>query len=200
MASEHNRVRRKWQDYGGGAAALAENAFFVSFSEVFKDTDYNIVSKPKEFSKIYVNVRLNDREAQEIYNPEVKITRHGVSTDYKIINRKSKKSIYVEVKRQDGWVEGKPRSAGRGNAHERSCKFFTPGLLEILRKESGILPPALPFWTVFQGDITRDPCRVREITCWYTGYDAHFFFWRSAPDPDSLFEHFDNCIAPLLER
>ena len=110
-----------------------------------------------------------------------------------------KKTLYVEVKRQDGWVEGGKRSDGRGNAHERSCKFFTPGLLKILRKKSRIEAPHLPFWTVFQGDITRDPCRVREITCWYEGFEAHFFFWRQAPNPELLFEHFETHLAPLLE-
>ena len=49
-------------------------------------------------------------------------------------NIKTKKTIYVEVKRQDGWVEGKERKAGRGNAHERSNKFFTPGLQRLLRE------------------------------------------------------------------
>ena len=38
----------------------------------------------------------------------------------------------IESKRQDGWVEGGARKDGRGNAHERSCKFFTPGLLKIM--------------------------------------------------------------------
>jgi hypothetical protein len=86
------------------------------------------------------------------------------------------KTIYVEVKRQDGWVKGKPRSAGRGNAHERSCKFFAPGLQKIMKEKGNLGDNVLPFWTVFQGDITRDPCRVREITLWYDNYKAHYFF------------------------
>lgn len=199
MGSEHNRLRGKWQDYGGGNAAIAEKAFFSSFSTAFKGTDYIIISQPNEFGKVYVDVELTPQEISEIYTPDVKITRHGVFPDYAIKNIRTNKTIYIEVKRQDGWVEDKTRAHGRGNAHERSCKFFTPGLLEILRSKSGILPPHLPFWTVFQGDITRDPCRVREITCWYHGFPAHFFFWRKAPDPDLLFKHFDEYIAPLLE-
>ena len=113
------------------------------------------------------------------YTRRTVITRH----DYAIDNNRTQRTLYVEVKRQDGWVEGGKRADGRGNAHERSCKFFTPGLLRLLREESGIIPPHLPFWTVFQGDITRDPCRVREVTCWYEGYEDHFFFWRRSPDP-----------------
>ena len=43
-------------------------------------------------------------------------------------------------------------------------------MLKILRKESGINYNSLPFWTVFIGDISRDPCRVREVTCWFDDF------------------------------
>lgn len=199
MGSDHNRIRKKWQDYGGFKATAAEASFYECFDKIFKETDYKIRAKPKEFRDIYVNITLKPEDLAQIYNPAEAIARHGVSPDYAIDNTKTGKTIYIEVKRQDGWVEGGKRQDGRGNAHERSCKFFTPGLLKILRIKSNILEPALPFWTVFLGDITRDPCRVREVTCWYDGYDAHFFFWRQAPNPDLLFNHFDQNIAPLLE-
>ncbi len=199
MGSDHNRIRKKWQDYSGRNAALAEKTFFDSFNKVFEGTDYVIRSKPNEFKEIYVDIELSEDELSQIYTPNKAITRHGIFPDYAIDNTETGKTIYVEVKRQDGWVEGKEKKAGRGNAHERSCKFFTPGLLKILRENSKIAEPALPFWTVFQGDITRDPRRVREITCWYDSYIDHFFFWRKVPDPDLLFEHFENCIAPLLD-
>jgi len=199
MGSEHNRIRRKWQDYAGSKAVLAETSFFEAFNLMFANTDYTIRPNPREFKNIYVDFSLSEQELSEIYNPPQKISRHGVVPDYAIDNLSTSKTIYVEVKRQDGWVEGGKRSDGRGNAHERSCKFFTPGLLQILREKSGILEPALPFWTVFQGDITRDPCRVREITCWYYGFENHFFFWRNAPNPDLLFAHFDENISCLLD-
>jgi len=199
MGSEHNRIRAKWQDYSGRNATLAENSFFKCFQNIFIGTEYDIISKPKDFRKVYVDYPLHQDVISEIYTPHSPITTHGVLPDYAITNKNSDKTIYIEVKRQDGWVEGKKRSAGRGNAHERSCKFFTPGLLKILRNSSKITSTALPFWTVFQGDITRDPCRVREITCWYDTHIANYFFWREAPNPDLLFAHFDEHIAPLLD-
>jgi len=134
----------------------------------------------------------------EIYTPDKEIKHHGINPDYAIDNTATNKTLYVEVKRQDGWVEGGKRSDGRGNAHERSCKYFTPGLLEILRKQGNLGKDALPFWTVFQGDITRDPCRVREITCWYQGYENHFFFWRNSKDKEKLLDHFNNKLRKLL--
>ena len=91
------------------------------------------------------------------------------------------------------------RNAGRGNAHERLCKYFTPGLMSLFRKEGHISEPNLPFWIVFQGDITRDPCRVREITFWFDKFKANYFFWRDIYNIEPLINHFDTFIVPLLE-
>lgn len=199
MGSEDNRLREKWQDYSGRNAAAAEHDFYETFQQEFVGTKYQIRSKPKEFSKIYVDFPLDPKTLSEIYTPPEAITKHGVFPDYAIDNLESNKTIYIEVKRQDGWVEGGKRSDGRGNAHERSCKFFTPGLLSILRSKSNISEPHLPFYTVFMGDIARDPCRVREITCWYGNYNCNFFFWRDRNETESLIHHFKTCIGPIIE-
>jgi hypothetical protein len=199
MASNDNRLRRKWQDYAGKNAGKAENKFYDTFKILFEGTEFIIRNKPEEFKNIYIDIILNENEKKEIYTPPYPITKHGVYPDYAIDNKKTGKTIYIEVKRQDGWVEGKKRSAGRGNAHERSCKFFTPGLLKILREKGHLGNDVLPFWTVFQGDITRDPCRVREITCWFDTYTSHYFFWRNSKEPMPLIEHFEKKIVPLLE-
>jgi hypothetical protein len=199
MGSDANRLRKKWQDYSGKNAGKAELDFFSAFKAVFDGTEYRIRSKPSEFSKIYVDVIIHEKDLKEIHTPDQPITKHGVFPDYAIDNTKTKKTIYVEVKRQDGWVEGGKRSDGRGNAHERSCKFFTPGLLKILRKQGKHGEDVFPFWTVFQGAITRDPCRVREITCWYDEHKANFFLWRDSTDPAALFDHFEEHIQPLLD-
>ena len=198
MGSNANRLRKKWQDYSGKNAGKAEYDFYKTFKILFEDTEFVIRPKPKEFNKIYVNVKLSKNELSEIYTPDTPITKHGVSPDYAIDNKETNKTIYIEVKRQDGWVEGKSRSAGRGNAHERSCKFFTPGLQKILRQKGNLGDDVLPFWTVFQGDITRDPCRVREITLWYDKYKAHYFLWRDPKIKNPLIEHFITKIKPLL--
>lgn len=198
MGSNENRLRKKWQDYSGKNSWEAEKGFFEAFKVVFEDTEFKIRDKPNEFKNIYVNIKLSEQELSEIYTPPEEIRRHGVLLDYAIDNVNTNKTIYVEVKRQDGWVEGGKRFEGRGNAHERSCKFFTPGLLKILRSKGNLGTDVLPFWTVFQGDITRDPCRVREITCWYDEYKAHYFFWRDSKRPEKLIDHFERHIVPLL--
>jgi hypothetical protein len=198
MGKKELRGRSIWQNYSGANAAAAEKGFYGAFETIFKGTVFQIRAKPKEFKRIYTNVTLNPNVNAQIYCPKEEIKLHGISPDYAIDNTGTKKTLYVEVKRQDGWIEGGKRSDGRGNAHERSCKYFTPGLLEVMRNQGGIKPPALPFWTVFLGDITRDPCRVREITLWYKGVQDHFFFWRNPHDAEALISHFENKLKNLL--
>lgn len=200
MGTKELRKRESWQDISGPKAESAENKFYNVFLREFKGTEFRIRDKPNEFKRIYNDVELSDDVKAEIYSPEGGYGPHGIKPDYAIDNIKTKKTLYVEVKRQDGWVEGKLPSAGRGNAHERSCKFFTPGLLKILRSKGKLGSDVLPFWVVFQGDIARDPKRVREITAWYDKHTAHFFFWRDVANKDPLINHFTNNLRPLLSR
>jgi len=198
MGSKELRTRSVWQDYSGLNAGVAEQNFLAVFENEFEGTSFRIRSKPGEFKRIYVDVELHPTVISQIYSPPISIDTHGITPDYAIDNLETSKTLYVEVKRQDGWVEGKPRSAGRGNAHERSCKYFTPGLLRILRDKGGIPEPHLPFWTVFQGDISRDPCRVREISLWYGTHMSHFCMWRNSKDPEEILDHFRGNLKHLL--
>ena len=198
MGTKELKKRSKWQDSGLLKATVAEKAFYKAFSKEFKGSDLRIRLKPKEFNNIYSDIKLDKQVLSSIYNPDRKWV-HGIHPDLAIDNIVSKKTLYVEVKRQDGWVEGKHPSAGRGNAHERSCKFFTPGLLKILRKQGNLGRNILPFWVVFQGDIARDPKRVREITCWYGDYSAHFFMWSKTKNTTPLIKHFNVYLKSLLD-
>jgi hypothetical protein len=197
MGKNELSAREAWQPYGGEKASKAERNFLEVFTEHFQGTDFIVKHHPNEFKNIYSSIQLPPDVRERIYNPD-ETWNHGISPDFSIHNKKTNKTIYVEVKRQDGWVEGKERKAGRGNAHERSCKFFTPGLLKIMREKGKIEEPALPFWVVFQGDIARDPKRVREIHCWYTGIENHFFLWSDSSDTEHLINHFETRIKHLL--
>lgn len=199
MGSLENRLRKKWQDYGGFNAINAEHTFYDVFNELFKGTDIELIKQPKKFNKIYLDVSLEEEELNQIYIPTTTIDRHGIRPDCLIRNNVSGKEIYVEVKRQDGWVEKKTRQAGRGNAHERFCKYFTPGLIKLMQNESNISAPHFPFWIVFQGDITRDICHVKEIRFWFDGIKENVTFWRDTKDPQPIIEHFFKYILPLIE-
>lgn len=201
MGTKELRKRDIWQDTSGGKATVAEKKFEEIFLQEFKDSDFRVRPKPKEFNNIYAKIKLSKKVLSNIYTPpkdKYKYGRHGIIPDFAIDNLKTGKTLYVEVKRQDGWVEGKKKSDGRGNAHERSCKFFTPGLLKLMRKQGKLGNDVLPFWVVFQGDIARDPRRVREIHCWYDEYIAHFFFWHNSADAKSIISHFKKKLKHLL--
>lgn len=124
----------------------------------------------------------------------------GVSPDFSITNKRTGKILFGEIKRQDGWVEGKKPNDGRGNAHERMCKLFTPGLIKAYRKIGGITSEdILPFWVVLEGDITRDPKRNREIAFWFDKFDKNYFMWRPDMTSRDLLNHFDMYLKPYLE-
>ena len=145
-----------------------------------------------------MGVELDKKMQQSVYTPEKSYKKHGIVPDFAIDNLKTKKSLFGDSKRQDGWVEGKPSRAGRGNVHERACRYFTPGLLKSLREHGNLDEGVLPFWIVLQGDITRDPKRVREIHHWFSDNKNHFFLWQDTTDATRIIEHF-NKLKHILD-
>lgn len=190
--------RTEWQKNANEEGADAEKLFFEAFTNSLKHP-YVVESKPKDFKNLYTTVDLPVEVLEQIYTPETKITRHGLAPDYVIRNIETGKSLYVEIKKQNGWVEGGARQDGRGNAHERCLKYFSPGLLNSLRAAGNISENELPFWVVFQGNITRDPCRVREISLWFTGHEDHFFMWRPFHSDQDIVSHFNKKLKNILE-
>lgn len=194
--------RTNWETVSEKKALGAEQNLYEIFNEVFKDSKYVLHKKPKHLKRLYASVVLDNEVLNEIFNPKIDLenTFWGVEPDFAIENTETGKILFGEIKRQDGWVEGKKPSAGRGNAHERLCKLFTPGLLKAYRKIGGIENETiLPFWVVFEGDITRDPKRVREITFWFDKYYMNFFMWRPETSGNKLVEHFNKYLKDYLD-
>lgn len=202
MSKKELAGRDNWQTESGTKALTAEKNLYKVFKKHFEGTEYVLHEKPTYLKNLYAQVHLPDYVISQIYNPSiiVETTKWGVSPDFAIENTKTNKILFGEIKRQDGWVEGKGPSAGRGNAHERLCKLFTPGLLKAYRKIGHIqTTDILPFWVVFVGDITRDPKRNREIAFWFDEYDKNFFMWRPNMTDKDLTDHFDKYLKPYLE-
>lgn len=202
MAKKDLSNRDNWQTESGLKASNAEKNLYEAFNKYFKDSEYVLHEKPTHLKSLYAQVQLPDYVVSQIYNPPIIIetTNWGVSPDFAIENKRTGKILFGEIKRQDGWVEGKDPSAGRGNAHERLCKLFTPGLLKAYRKIGKIQnTEILPFWVVFVGDITRDPKRNREIAFWFDEYDKNFFMWRPNMTDKDLTDYFDRYLKPYLE-
>ena len=202
MGKNELSQRTIWQDISGVNAANAEQNLYQVFHEYFKDTKYVLHEKPKHLKNLYAKVILSDEVLGQIFNPQIDIetTQWGLSPDFAIENTKTKKILFGEIKRQDGWVEGKDPKDGRGNAHERLCKLFTPGLMKTYRKVGKIKSKKiLPFWVVFQGDITRDPKRVREISFWFDKFKHNYFMWRPNQSGDCLIEHFVSHLKSYID-
>lgn len=209
MASNELRKRLNWQTESGKKALSAEEIFSKQLQEAL-DVKYPntfiIDRHPKEFSDIYSTYEVSEETSAEIYNVDVNQKKSngkplyswGISMDFAIRNTINGKILFGEIKRQDGWVEGKKMNDGRGNAHERSCKYFTPGLLSVIRDASKVSEEILPFWVVLIGDITRDPRRNREIAFWYNGYSKNYFMWRDYPDSGKLIDFFESNLLEYL--
>lgn len=194
--------RLNWENYSGKKAAIAEQDLYEVFNKAFKDTIYKLHEKPKHFKNLYASVLLDEQTKQEIFSPDIDFdkTEWGILPDFAIENTLTGKILFGEIKRQDGWVEGKDPSAGRGNAHERLCKLFTPGLLNTYRRVGGIDDEnVLPFWVVFEGDITRDPKRVREIAFWFDKYYMNYFMWRPKATGEALLKFFEDNLKQYLD-
>lgn len=202
MAKKELSDRENWQTEGGANASNAEKNLYIAFKKHFEGSEYVLHEKPTHLKNLYAQVHLPDYVISQIYNPPLVIetTKWGVSPDFAIENTRTGKILFGEIKRQDGWVEGKSPSAGRGNAHERLGKLFSPGLLKAYREIGHIQDPCiLPFWVVFEGDITRAPKRNREISFWFDEYDKNYFMWRPNMTDKDLTDHFDIYLKPYLE-
>ena len=208
MAREDLSGRDNWQTESGsgGRAGSAERDVISALRDNLDSNVYEIKDHPKDFKHLYENVELSPETLSQIYCPDEAVMANaqkrgwGISPDFSIKNKKSGKILFGEIKRQDGWVEDKDPSAGRGNAHERMCKLFAPGIMKEYREKSGITDPdILPFWVVFEGDITRDPKRNREIAFWFDGYENNFFMWRPQMTGEDLVEHFNEYLKQYLD-
>ena len=209
MATNELRKRANWQTISGAKALKTEELFQTSLQSALDAVypgQFEVDRHPKEFSDIYSTYPLTQDVLDKIYNVDVSERRAngrpkyewGISMDFAIRNKFNGKILFGEIKRQDGWVETTDMRAGRGNAHERSCKYFAPGLMRIIRKTGGLSEEILPFWLVIVGDITRDPRRNREIAYWFQEYTKNYYMWRDTDDVGDMLDFFENNLLPYL--
>ena len=70
MGTKELRKRKNWQRKSGKKAVKAEQGFYRVFQRKFKDSDYQIRAKPKEFKEIYSKVKLGKKVMGEIHSPK----------------------------------------------------------------------------------------------------------------------------------
>lgn len=209
MATQELRKRANWQTISGAKALEAEALFQLSLQNALDAVfpgKFRVDRHPLEFGDIYSTYELPQEVLSTIYNVDVNEKRKngkpkyewGISMDFAIRNLENGKILFGEIKRQDGWVETTSPQAGRGNAHERSCNYFTPGLMNVIRKTGGLSDEILPFWLVIVGDITRDPRRNREIAFWFQNYTKNYYMWRDTNNVGDMLDFFENNLLPYL--
>ena len=87
----------------------------------------------------------------------------GVFMDFAIRNLKSGKILFREIKRQDGWTETTSIQQGRGNAHERNCKYLALGLMRLLRKTGGLSEEIFHFDLLWQETLQKIPGAIERL-------------------------------------
>jgi len=209
MATNELRKRANWQTISGAKALKTEELFQASLQSALDAVypgQFEVDRHPKEFGDIYSTYLLPQDVLEKIYNVDISERKAngkpkyewGISMDFAIRNKSNWKILFGEIKRQDGWIETTNMQAGRGNAHERSCKYFTPGLMKIIRKTGGLSEEILPFGLVIVGDITRDPRRNREIAYWFQEYTKNYYMWRDTNNVGDMLDFFENNLLPYL--
>ena len=149
MATQELRKRANWQTISGAKALGTEKLFQKSLQSALDSVypgQFVVDRHPKEFGDIYSTYDLPQEVLDKIYNVDVTAKKAngkpkyqwGISMDFAIRNITNGKILFGEIKRQDGWIETTNMQAGRGNAHERSCKYFTPGLMKVIRETGGL--------------------------------------------------------------
>lgn len=175
MGREHLEGRDNWQREAGYHGEGAEFAFDAIMQRYVIDTDYSYESKPGDLRGIYGTSATTGRP-------------HGVVPDAAIRSRSTGRTVYIEVKRQ----------REKGNAHERACKYFAPGIIASARTIAKQPEGVIPFWWVFTNGIATDPKYVQEIRHWFQGIEGHLLLWKSIGDFNPVIDHFERHIRPML--
>lgn len=205
MGRKELKFRTNWQTTSGSKAKNTEQTLTEVLTKILPSQDYSIESQVQDFKDEYSDHILPDSIQDVIYDPgqaKIEKSHWGWVPDNAIINNKTGKKIYIEIKRQDGWTSETEQKAGRGNAHERGLKHFAPGILEKEKSKSGITDSFLPFIIIYVGDITIDPRRNREIHYWFKNHEDNYFMWRKNKnkvlDIDELKEYLETKVLPHL--
>ncbi len=171
--SEMLSERAVWQDRAANAGSRLEKVVHQVFAEYLGlDPEIRIQEKPRDFAKVYQG-------------------KWGAIPDLSIRNEASGKSIWIEIKQQNA----------AGNAHERACKYLSPGLLQLAE---GLGNVSRPFFFIFAGgmvdDLPKAEKYMAELSTWFDapGWEDHLLMWRQH-DPVKLCEWFEDAIRPSLD-
>lgn len=116
MATHELRNRSNWQTISGAKALKTEDVFRKSLQQALDEVHPNmfkIDKHPRDFSSIYSRYELPHSTLKKIYNIDMSDGKQnskpkynwGITMDFAIRNIHSGKTLFGEIKRQDGWVK-----------------------------------------------------------------------------------------------
>lgn len=122
------------------------------------------------------------------YQPIISIydNGRGIQPDASITNMENEKKVLIESKRQ----------GASGNAHERMCRNYMPG---IVKRVSAYCKVDNPIFTICMNGLAKDKHKSQEIECWFQGIDDRVFLWKDAKDTNKLERYIIKTILPYLE-
>ena len=204
--------RPHWQGAARRAGSHLEREVRRILVEHLADmSQYKIDDKPADLKQIYrekqgVDPDLANRVARaqrrlralgvgrdlvnRVFRPQRCLRPLGVEPDLAIRNQAKGTKIWVEIK----WQKAE------GNAHERACKYFAPGLVSRAEKLANV---DRPFYFIFAGEMVDTPGKSdryhAEIDTWFDapGWEDHVLKWVDH-DPVALREWFEQSIRPAL--
>ena len=169
--------RGNWQADANQRGLAREAGFYGVMGSAFKNLPgldiYRVERKPQHLKRIFG-----------------KSGRWGVEPDAAVTNTKTGRTAFVEIKRQ--------RPAG--NAHERACKYFAPGLVLVAREKGNIHQDDFPFFLIFTNGLATNEKYMSEITFWFSApeVEKHFCLW--GEEAGELLDFFLNNIRPVIDR
>lgn len=164
--------RAVWQDRANAAGSRLERVVRDVLAEYLaSEPRYSIDVKPADLKRLYQG-------------------RWGAVPDLAMRNNARGTTVWVEIKQQ----------GAAGNAHERACKYFAPGLV---RRAENLANVERPFYFIFAGGIVDTPGKSdkyhAEIETWFDapGWEDHVLKWVDH-DPIALCEWFERSLRPAL--
>ena len=148
----------------------AERAFERCMRKRLDPGVYTVTRRPKDLLKIFDG--------------------YGIQPNFKIRHEETRRSIFVEITRQND----------RGNAYERSLRFLTPGAMIRAREICGLSSGKIPVWWVFMADMTRETSYIKKIRGFFTTMEENYFLW-DGKDERGLVKHFqDNFEKEMAKK
>lgn len=161
--------RENWQEKASlSGLGREETAKKILFTYLRNDSNYELSESPWHLSGIYEG-------------------RWGIRPDFSIESTVTRKIAFFETKRQ----------GPGGNAHERVCKYFAPGIQKCIADIAGF---NFPFFFIFMNGLTYDPKKCVEICAWFDadGFRDRYLMWGDR-SIESIINWFDRTVKRYLE-